>query len=386
MADNHRFQLLFDKYANKEAEAQEKLELFALIHSGEYDSLLDELIGQRWKGTIPEWPKVNDEEKAEANFNAIMRQLKVRKMTFFRRVAVAAAIILVAGLGGFYLLNKKETKSDVAKVRLLKNDIDPGKYKAKLTLADGSTIVLDSAQTGELAKQGNTVITNKEGQIIYEARKHDGSEVLYNGLSTARGEMYATVLSDGTKVWLNSASSIRYPVTFIGNERRVEITGEAYFEVAHNASKPFRVSVNDMTVEVLGTHFNINSYSDEDALKTTLLEGTVKVTKGDNVVKLVPGEQSVLNGSALSVNKEVNTDEVVAWKQGLFHFEDADLSAILRQFARWYDVQVVYEGAVPQKKFFVIVKRNSSLASVLKALQANNVKFRIEGKKLIVQD
>lgn len=309
--------------------------------------------------------------------------------------AAAAAIIFILGAGSYFLLLNKAPQ-EIAKTEKkngpLKNDVAPGGNKAVLTLADGSAIILDSVQNGALAKQGNVkVIKLNNGQLAYNTSNGQSAEVLYNTVSTPKGGQYKITLSDGTQVWLNAASSIRYPAAFVGKERKVEITGEAYFEVVKNPSLPFIVKVNTPSgdageVEVLGTHFNINSYADEETVNTTLLEGSVKVSGADKSILLSPGEQSQLKpGSSLQVVKGINIDEAVAWKEGFFHFESAGLSTILRQFSRWYDIDIVYEGKLKQRKFFGIVSRASTLMNVLKMLKANDINFRVEGKKLIVR-
>jgi ferric-dicitrate binding protein FerR (iron transport regulator) len=192
-------------------------------------------------------------------------------------------------------------------------------------------------------------------------------------------------LPDGTTVWVNASSSIKYPTAFTGKKREVEITGEAYFQIAKNPGQPFIVRVNGMEVQALGTQFNINSYSDEASVSTTLIEGSVKVTSDNAGVILGPGQQSQLKNGRLRLIKNVNTEEITSWKEGLFHFESADLKTILRQFSRWYDVDVVYEGEIKNRKFFGIVNRSSTLLNVLEMLKDNDIVFRIEGKKLIVK-
>jgi transmembrane sensor len=190
-------------------------------------------------------------------------------------------------------------------------------------------------------------------------------------------------LEDGTGVWLNAASSIKYPTAFTGNERRVEITGEAYFEVAHNADKPFRVTFNEQTVEVLGTHFNINAYADEPAAKTTLLEGKVKLTNKAQSAMLLPGQEAVLVTNGYQV-KEADLEQAMAWKNGIFYFDNTDVKTIMRQVARWYNVQVEYEGKVTDYKFAGDLRRNTNLANVLQILEQAGIHFRMEGRKLIV--
>jgi transmembrane sensor len=305
-----------------------------------------------------------------------------------RKWWAAAAAILVLIFASYLMFSPKPQKRiAAAKVQLMKNDVAPGNNRAILTLGNGSMIVLNGARNGTLARQGNTKITKIDsGQLSYTALHEKPSEVVYNTLSTPRGGQYQLTLSDGSRVWLNAASSITFPAAFAGNERKVTITGEAYFEVAHDASKPFIVHAAEEELQILGTDFNVNAYGDESSVLTTLLEGSLKVTVAGSPRSAIlkPGQQTQIKNAGLSVTNDVNTDEVVAWKDGLFNFENADLQMVMRQFARWYDVEVKFEGTVPQDRFFGIMSRNSSLASVLKALRANGIKFRIEGKKLIV--
>lgn len=322
-------------------------------------------------------------EKIEAD--RIVVPGKVIAFSKWKKFAVAASVVFLIGVVSWFYIGSKKQNEPLT-VSKKQTDVNPGEFKAKLTLADGTTIVLDSAVLGELTHQGNTTIIHKDGQLVYNEDGTNG-EMVYNTVSTSRGETYSLTLADGSTVYLNSASSIRFPVAFSGTERRIEITGEAYFEVAKNVHQPFIVSVNGMDVQALGTEFNINAYPDELVTKTTLIEGSVKVSKEGNPQPeiLKPGQQTTLSGTTLSVLNNVNIDEVIAWKEGFFHFESADLKSILRQFSRWYDVEVVYEGNVSKERFFVIMNRKSTLSSVLKALQANDIKFNIDGKRLIVQ-
>ncbi|MBO9732154.1 MAG: FecR domain-containing protein [Chitinophaga sp.] len=256
--------------------------------------------------------------------------------------------------------------------------------KAVLTLANGEKIVLDEKGLQQLAQQNN--IRTKDGQLIYEKTTGETATPQYNTLTTTAGETFPLVLADGSKIWLNASSSIRFPATFAGNERNVTLTGEAYFEIAHDAHRPFRVQTKQITVDVLGTHFNINAYADEATVNTTLLEGAVKVNSEKGSLQLAPGEQAQTNsnGSQKRITG-INTDEIIAWKDGYFRFESADLTTVLKQFAHWYDLEVVYEGPVKPRKFFGMISRSSPLLNVLKLLDANNVVYSINGKKLIVK-
>lgn len=326
-----------------------------------------------------------------------------RVISIWRRLPryIIAASIVSAVLAGAYLWhqNKKDNRAaeqPTAQQAPLKNDAAPGRFKAKLVLADGSTVVLDSTVSGKLAEQGNVAVVNKDGKLVYQQNDRQNTqqaEVLYNKLVTSKGETFATILADGTKVWLNSESSISYPVSFTGQERKVTITGEAYFEVATVFEKgnkavkqPFKVVVDNMEVEVLGTHFNINAYADEEAIKTTLLEGKVKIVSGNMFAMLAPGQQAQLRRQAklIQVNDNADVEEAVAWKNGFFQFSGADLKTLMRQLERWYDVDVVYQGNIGNDTYSGRINRNSKASEVLTILGQNSVHYKIEGKKIII--
>lgn len=306
-----------------------------------------------------------------------------------QRYAAAAIILITLGIGAYFITGKNNQKALPA---IALQDRVPGGNKAVLTLANGKQIVLDEAGKGEIAQQPGISISNTpEGQIVYTVTGETASaenEIpgRSNTISTPKGGQYQVVLSDGTKVWLNSASAISYPSTFSTQQRLVELRGEAYFEVAKNAKVPFRVKTAVQTVEVLGTHFNINAYDDEPLMKTTLLEGSVSVSAGGEQQMLVPGQQARVNkkGTTIQVGDDVNPDKIVAWKNGVFSFEHDDLKSVMRQISRWYDVDVVYTGPVPEDKFLGEISRNSKLSEVLKILELNNVRFKISGKVITV--
>ena len=356
-----------------------------------------------------EWEKVKErkyERKVDLDvkFQQMMDELKhdapvVQMPARNRRPLlyyIAAAVIITFVLGTVgYLLFKNNDKQQLAvnpvkEAKPQKQELLPGTQGAILTLANGKQIVLDSAGNGTVAMQGTTSIINKDGLIVYDDEKGTPDSLLYNTITTPKGRQYQIALADGSKVWLNAASSIRYPAAFTGKERTVEITGEAYFEVAHNAEKPFKVLVNDMEVRVLGTHFNVNSYEDEATVQTTLLEGSVKVSKNNASKILSPGQQAQVNNDlsrdrSIKVLKDIDLDAVIAWKNGYFSFGQTDLGTLMRQIGRWYDVEIVYAGAIPRRRFGGEISRNTSLSQVLKALEESKVHFRIEGKKVIVQ-
>ncbi len=299
----------------------------------------------------------------------------------------AASIIILLGVSSYFIFfNNNKPRNNIAKtLSAHPTDIQaPTTNKAIITLSNGKQIPIDSLNSGQLAMQGNMLITkNSKGEIIYSG---DNDESLaYNTLYNPRGSKVQTLtLADGTQVWLNAESSLRYPVAFSGKERKVEITGEAYFEVAPDTKKPFYVSSKEVSVKVLGTHFNVNAYDDEPLLKVTLLEGLVKVSKGAATLKLNSGQQAEI-GSNISLNTNINTEEVMAWKNGFFAFRRANLNEILKQLVRWYDIETDQKESGKQMAFSGKIDRSLGLNEVLKILEQTGVKFKIEnGKKLII--
>jgi ferric-dicitrate binding protein FerR (iron transport regulator) len=262
----------------------------------------------------------------------------------------------------------------------------PGKDRAILTLADGSVIDLDSAGAGRLAQQGNTGIRIRSGKIIYVPGKAGKAEIVYNTVATPRGGQYQVVLPDGTKAWLNATSSIKFPVAFAGNSRTVELSGEVYLEVARDPARPFIAKVKDVEVEVLGTHFNVMAYGEEEKIATTLLEGSINVSKGGEKHSVAPGQQAVWKKDGdFHLNNDVDMEEVVAWKNGKFHFNNADIRTIMRQIARWYDVDVEYENVAAETRLGGVVSRKEDIRQLLDYFEmAGKVRFRVEGKKIIV--
>jgi transmembrane sensor len=323
------------------------------------------------------------------------------RFSYWRRYVAAAVIVFAVLSAGVLIYNNNRTASSLSNqhaIQPVKNDAVPGGNKALLTLADGTIVQLDDVGTGRIVEiAGMTIRKTSDGEVVYEVApsgvNKEEAERSYNQISTPRGGQYKIILPDGTKVWLNAASSLKYPVQFDKNARHVELAGEGYFEVskqhlANGDHTPFFVSTATQTVEVLGTHFNINSYGDEEAVLTTLLEGAVKVShssqKGQTVETILkPGQQAALIAKSFNV-KKIDTEEAVAWKNGYFSFERADLSTVMRQLSRWYDVDVVYAGEVPSETFTGKVYRNMSLSKVLDILSYTQVNFKMEGKKLII--
>ncbi|MDO6430247.1 FecR domain-containing protein [Flavitalea sp. BT771] len=311
------------------------------------------------------------------------------RVHFLRRYgwAAAAAFFVLLGTGAWWVFHNA-AKEHIAQTQQqrFRNDVAPGKNAAVLTLAGGQKIVLDSTAKGAITRQGNTTIHNTSGQLVYNALHGKPAELLYNTLTTGRGNLYQLILPDGSKVWLNAASSITYPTSFTGAERKVAMTGEAYFEIAKDERRPFIVEKKEMRIQVLGTHFNVNTYDDEDAWRTTLLEGSVKVIKGNNSSVLRPGQQAILSrdNAPIKVLDHPDIDDVMAWKNGVFRFNDATIESIMREMARWYDVEVVYDARISQH-FIADVPRDVPASELLKLLElTDQVHFKIEGKKITV--
>ena len=306
------------------------------------------------------------------------------------RYWAAASILLLFSVSILLLLFRKHFVTTPEKqVTAIKRDIpSPTLTQAILTLANGRKILLDSVADGSLAVQGKTRVSKlANGQLVYSGNDADQA-MQFNILDVPQGSRIASItLGDGTKVWLNSGSMLKYPVAFSGTDRRVEISGEAYFEVAKLSGKKFFVSGGGITTEVLGTHFNVNVYGDETNGRVTLLEGSVKVHRGNEMKVLKPGEQAAWNKTSgnLKVLEDAAMDEAVAWKNGYFQFNRLDLQSIMRQIGRWYNVDVGYEGKSTEKSFSGIVSRSSNLSQVLKIMEQANIRFKIEGTKIIVE-
>jgi ferric-dicitrate binding protein FerR (iron transport regulator) len=307
---------------------------------------------------------------------------------FYKRTLTRAAAILVFASVGLYLVynHNPGRPQPIVNNKTYKNDIAPGGNKAILTLADGSKLVLNNSKNGALATQAGIQIVKQDSTLSYKGTAGNNSQASYNTITTPYGGQYQLVLADGTKVWLNAASSLRYPTSFTGKDRSVELTGEAYFEVAKNKNQPFNVKTATQTVQVLGTHFNVNAYSDEKAVKTTLLEGSVKVSSANGSVMISPGQQSALAKNGLFViDKDLDTDEIVAWKNGVFQFNEADIQTIMRQIARWYNIDVEFKGTIPANTYHGKISRNSNVSQVLKILELSGINFTIEGRKITVK-
>lgn len=390
---------LLKLYISGSCNYEEYQELLALLKIQSAGSRIEALLQEELNNS--HYNTAEEEVNWQQMLQAVLQQREtaaaapVRRLRIYKIAAAAAVIIALGTIAWWWLQSngRQTTDKPVAKI----TDIMPGKNGAVLTLANGRQLVLDSAGNGDLYTQTGLQIVKHDSLIAYTApaskKSDETGTISYNTLTTPKGRQFRLVLADGTKVWLNASSSVRYPAVFNGEERVVNVTGEVYFEVAKDPRKPFKVNFSSKAgggrVEVLGTHFNINAYDDEDAVKTTLLEGKVKVTQpakdNDMAAVLKPGEQAVLaSHSRLTIDHSPNIDQVMAWKNGYFQFDRVDIKTVMRQISRWYDVEIVYEGPVTNDRFGGSIPRDATLSQVLNALEQSLVHFTIQGKKVIV--
>jgi transmembrane sensor len=394
MPPEERLYYLFDRYIGDLASAGELDELKLFLSDSSYEETAKNYLLCLLEATEPM------AGASEERLHAVLRRMHeeelslrktpepyTRRLPVIRRWWAVAALLFGIAVTVWVVTRPKMAPPAVAGRPLQGHERAPGRNVALLTLSDGSSIALDSAHNGVLAQQGNASITKSgDGSLAYRPAQGGKAVIVYNTLTTPRGGQYRLLLPDGSQVWLNAASSISYPTTFTGGERSVTITGEAYFEIAPDASMPFRVNVSapqgQKEIRVLGTHFNVKAYDDEPTVTTTLLEGSVQMA--GTILK--PGEQGQWRADGtMHVDPHANIEEAVAWKNGLFHFEGADLAEVMRQISRWYDVEVVFRGKVPDAKFEGEITRNSNLTEVFKILQLSNVHFTVEDKKVIVE-
>ncbi|MGN6532519.1 MAG: FecR family protein [Ginsengibacter sp.] len=404
MESQENFKAIFQKYLENKCSPKEVDWLLAFLKNNEQQENVQQILEQQLSGNVNErdisdpvvkkqleirLKKILEEITLEEEVSVIPMNVPHIRRFNPTRIAAAVIVIFLLGSGVYYLFNRNATKEVVKTNAPVREDIAaPASAHAIITLANGERIVLDSVKNGTLAMQGNVNIKKlSDGQIGYTGTS---DKIEYNTLSNPKGSKIINLtLSDGSKVWLNSESSLRFPAAFAGHERKVEITGEAYFEVARNATMPFKVLKGETVITVLGTHFNVNAYEDESALKVTLLEGSVQVKHQTSIVKIKPGQQAEVPNHADPLNKPilvetVDGDKVMAWKNGLFEFDNTDLATIMRQVSRWYDVEVVYDGKSRDARFGGGLSKGLPLSNVLKLMEANGVRFKLEGKVLRV--
>jgi len=358
------------------------LEENALPGDSHWDKLFSSMMDHAKEATLSEQQQSKEKRASETYLIGGSRR---RWM-----VRIAAAAVVFFGLFATIFLISRHDHQQIAQHARNKpsmDDIAPGGNRAILTLANGKKIILDTASNGTVAQQGGIKVIKIGGQLSYSL-KSNSPEVLYNTITTPKGGQYQLTLSDGSRVWLNAASSLHFPAAFSGKERKVELTGEGYFEVAHNKEKPFIVTANNMDVQVLGTRFNINAYSDENSIKTTLLEGSVRISKGNTTRIMIPGDQASMDNltGEITIKKDADLDEAVAWKNGKFIFQSADIKSIMRQLEKWYDVNVVYDRNVTDEEFVGSISRQVNISQILDMLKkAGSIDFVIKGRTVIVK-
>ncbi|MGV3510275.1 MAG: FecR family protein [Sphingobacteriaceae bacterium] len=375
--EKKKFLSLIDKYLNGTATAAEQ----QLIE--EYYKRLDvkgkTLLNPDQENALKQLMLHNILMQTQNETAVVSLNNRTSKRRFWLQSAAASLILLLSA--GLYFYKKTEPVTIASVKKEIPVDIPAGGNAATLTLADGTRILLDDAQNGVLASEGNTSVKKtKDGQLVYDLSNLNAltnSKLTYNTISTPNGGQYQVILPDGTKVWLNAGSSLTFPTAFKGNERKVTMEGEAYFEVAKNKLAPFRVEAMGQTVEVLGTHFNVMAYNDESSVQTTLLEGSVRVIKNKNSQVIVPGEQAKVKGDYISVTTE-DTKAITAWKDGFFVFKSENIQSIMRKISRWYNVKINYEGNVSNKSFGGKISRNRNISEVLEMLElTGSVHFKI---------
>lgn len=393
-----RLTYLFKAYFAKSATPVEYEELMELLKMAENEVQVKALLTEEWQQFKSENQHFSERQyevmlsnifqKGAERPTALIVDKYIHSFKWLRTVAAAVLVFLIGGVA-FWLHTGKQARQVVQSEEMhiaTKDSILPGGNKAILTLSDGSSIILDSIHQGTLTQQGNTNVRKvNTSTLVYSQQNNiQNQKIAYNTLSTPKGGQYQLVLPDGTKVWLNASSSIYFPTVFEGKERNVTISGEAYFEVAKNPEMPFNVKVKSMNVQVLGTHFNIMAYNDENSINTTLLEGSVKVSEGSLNRILISGQQSKVYKTGQIEIEEADIAEVMAWKNGWFQFNGNDIETIMRQISRWYDVEILYEGRIPTSHFSGLVRRTNDISQVLKIMETGGVKFKIEGRKVIV--
>ena len=398
MEGHQRFQELLNKYLDKTASQDEIEELHKWLREKPDQEVFEKI----WND-LPADTQFFGEDESQQILNRILQKTEPAEASIpeesmpvpviehsrKRNYLLAAAIFFLVFTGILYLMdNRKSSAPLVNNNQPVTRDIDaPASNNAILTFGDGSTVVLDTAGDGSLALQGNiNVVKLPNGEIRYEGNAGINEPVTFNTLTVPRGSKIVTLnLEDGSRIWMNSASSLRYPTAFRGKERRVDITGEAYFEIAKNPSMPFIVNRNGIETRVYGTEFNVNAYEDESNTSITLIEGSVEVFAEGKSTLLRPGQQARVSPEhRIQLVEEADTEAAIAWKNGYFQFTGNNIETVMRQVSRWYDVEVIYEGEIPERQFAGQMDRSNSLSSVLKILEESNVHFKTEGKKVTV--
>lgn len=395
MMNELRLTYLYRQYISNRSSAEELQELEVLLKNMSNEDAISGLLDTTWDDLDILNAKDISQDQADLIYNSIVKSKPQEKITYkFWAIRIAATILMCLSIGliiyrTYTPQSQQKTATNTTRPKV--QDFMPGKNKAILTLSNGNEVVLDDTQSGKIANQGGVTISKlNDGQIAYTSadagQKSTSSADQLNTLTIPKGGQYQLTLPDGTFVYLNSASSLTYPAKFAGSERKVTLSGEAYFEVAKNPKMPFIVNVNNkQQIQVLGTHFNIEAYTDERVINTTLLEGSVKILYKNKQTLLKPGQVAINNmGADLDV-KPADIDEAMAWKNGLFIFNNENITTVMKKISRWYDVEVVFKGNMENMNFLGNYSRTKSLASLLKNIQLmEDVNISIEGRRITV--
>ncbi|HVV03095.1 MAG TPA: FecR domain-containing protein [Puia sp.] len=390
-----RWEYLVERYLTGTCSREEMDELLMQAGKDPGNKDLAEALQKHWDLSNSPSPAIDWDTRLQTIMRQSSAPLPVIPRWRWYAAVASVFIVFVSGILFWSYIRRGERQPAVATIKKgkISNDVQPGGNKAILTLANGSTVTLDNAQNGSLGVQDNMKIVKKaNGLLAYEkeGKAMGNGQPLYNMISTPRGGQYQVVLPDGSKVWLNASSSLRFPTDFTRTERKVEIVGEGYFEIVKDASRPFKVSVltskGSQTVEVLGTSFNVMAYNEENMVQTTLVDGAVKVRNGQTENLLEPGQQaqSAMGEPIVHIVRDADVAAAIAWKNGYFNFNKESLQTVMRQLARWYDVDVSYIGSQNEKVFWGGMQRDLPLSSVFKILEKSGVQFSIEGKRVIV--
>lgn len=374
-----RFNILLEQFLADSISAEHLSELRHTLETPGGETWLQSFIDEKMEDGSYAPQRVETLALKESGYQQILKQIEERPVirNIWRWVAAAAVLLLLATGTYFWIQPGTQVTAQEQPA------IMPGKKGAILTLSNGAQVVLDSLGNGLISTQNGSNVMMQNGQLLYDVTGNTNGQMVYNTITTPNGREFHVKLPDGTLVWLNAASSITYPTVFSGKTRTVNITGEAYFEVEKNVQAPFHVNVNNKAlIEVLGTHFNVNAYTNENSINTTLLEGAVRIQS----VALKPGQQAQQRSNAdLKIINNANLESVMAWKNGLFNFQGKSLEEVMRQLERWYDLEVIYEKGVPDIRFGGEMSRDMDLKGLLRSLEASKVHFRLEaGRKLIV--
>lgn len=392
MALSPRYTNLFDRLLQGKLSPEEADELISLLAGDQPDPQAAELLEKYLQQPVtrPIGPEIT--AALEARLPAILqrKQQPASRIPLHKRALLysgSAAAIFSCVIGIWLWTHRKElpSSSGYHQPGRINRPAAGSTKNIVLTLDDGRAIMLDSIPGGFIARQNGAAVVLGNGSLAYNGNG-TADKVSYNTITIPRGRQFQVLLPDGTRVWLDAASSMRYPTSFTGAERRVEIAGEAYFEVAKNPSLPFRVKIQGKPaeIEVLGTRFNVNAYGNEASINTTLVEGSVKISAGSDQVMIKPGQQAQV-ASRIKVLNKADMQKVMAWKEGVFDFEDAGLEEVMRQLERWYDIEVVYEKGIPPIEFVGKMGRDLSLQEVLRGLEVSEVHFSMQGRKLVVK-